>query len=360
MKNLGLFTALLLGFFSLSAQTSPKNIILFIGDGMGISQISSGVYSQTGPSNFERIRHIGLIKTHSLRDLITDSAAGATAFATGSKTYNGAIAMDENGKPLKTILEIAHDYELGTGVIATSTIQHATPACFYAHRPERTMYEDITLDFLRGTVDIAIGGGMRLFKKRKDKQDVSVKMEEMGYTFYQKLDEALRDPKERMMVITHKGHLPSIKGGRGSYLQTASLLAIDQLRKQPKGFFLMIEASQIDWGGHSNNGEYIINEVIDLDHTLGALLDFVEQDGETLLIVTADHETGGFSIIGEEENGKLKTGFTTGDHTAALIPVFAYGPGAENFMGVYDNTEVFHKMLQAYNFDNNLSNTPNR
>ena len=360
MKNLGLLFALLWGFFSLTAQTSPKNIILFIGDGMGISQITSGVYSKEGPSNFERFRHIGLIKTHSLRDLITDSAAGATAFATGNKTYNGAIAVDEKGKPLKTILEIAHDYELGTGVIATSTIQHATPACFYAHCPERTLYEDITLDFLHGTVDIAIGGGMRLFNKRKDKQDISAKMEEMGYAFYQKLEEAIKTPKERMMVITHKGHLPSIKGGRGSYLRAASMLAIDQLKRQPKGFFLMIEGSQIDWGGHSNNGEYIINEVLDFDQTLGAILDFAEKDGETLIIVTADHETGGFSIIGEEDNGRLKTAFTTGDHTASLIPVFAFGPGSESFTGMYDNTEIFHKMLQAYNFDKNSLAPPNR
>ena len=360
MKNLGLLFALLLGFLSLTAQTSPKNVILFIGDGMGLSQISSGIYSKERPSNFERFQHIGLIKTHSLKDLITDSAAGATAFATGSKTYNGAIAVDEKGKPLKTILEIAHENDLGTGVIATSTIQHATPACFYAHCPERTLYEDITLDFLRGTVDIAIGGGMRLFNKRKDKQDLTVKMEEMGYAFYRKLDEAIKYPKDRMMVITHKGHLPSIKGGRGSYLQAASMLAIDQLKKRPEGFFLMIEGSQIDWGGHSNNGEYIINEVLDFDQTLGALLDFAEKDGETLIIVTADHETGGFSIIGEEENGKLKTAFTTGDHTATLIPVFAFGPSSENFTGIYDNTKIFHKMLSAYNFDKNPLNAPNR
>jgi len=347
MKNLSLFLAILLKVCALSAQNSPKNIILLIGDGMGLSQISSGVYASNHPLNLERFRHLGLIKTHSLDNLITDSAAGATAFATGKKTYNGAIAVDENGQELTTILEIAHARNLGTGVIATSTIQHATPASFYAHHPERTEYEEITLDFLNGNIDIAIGGGLRLFKKRKDNRDLVKEMEQQGYTFYKDIESAAQSPSDKMMVITHKGHIPSIKSGRGNYLANASILAMNHLNTRKDGFILVIEGSQIDWGGHSNDGQYIINEMLDFDQTIGKVLDFAEKDGETLVIVTADHETGGFSILGKNDKGELETSFTTGNHTATLIPVFAYGPGAETFMGIYDNTRIFNKMYDA-------------
>ena len=349
-----------MGFFRLSAQDNPKNIILFIGDGMGLGQISAGIYTYQQSLNFERFKHIGLVKTHSSDDLITDSAAGATAYATGHKTYNGAISVNEEGEKLKTIMEIAHENELGTGVIATSIIQHATPACFYAHCVERTQYEEITLGFLTETVDIAIGGGLRLFRKRKDKENLVEKMIEKGYPFYLKLEEAIENPAKRMMVITHKGHLPSIKSGRGDYLEKATQLALDQLSTAYPGFFLMVEGSQIDWGGHSNDAQYIINEVMDFDRNLGQILDFAEKDGETLVIVTADHETGGFSILGRETDGSLNTAFTTGDHTATLVPIFAYGPGSENFTGIYDNTEVFFKMMDALNLTNQVEAVPNR
>lgn len=360
MKNLHLLFVLLMDCLGLYAQPTPKNIILYIGDGMGLSQISAGIYSNERSLHFERFKHIGLIKTHSSDNLITDSAAGATAYATGHKTYNGAISVNEEGESLKTIMEIAQENDLGTGVIATSIIQHATPACFYAHCVERTEYEEITLDFLRGTVDIAIGGGLRLFKKRKDKKDLVKALTEKGYPFYSSLDDAIESPAERMMVITHKGHLPSIKSGRGDYLEKATKLAIEQLDKSYGGFFLMVESSQIDWGGHSNDAQYIINEVLDFDRNLGAILDFAEEDGETLVIITADHETGGFSILGREDNGKLKTAFTTGDHSGTLVPIFAFGPGAENFTGVYDNTQVFYKMVEALHLIEKGEEIPNR
>jgi len=354
MKNQStLFAFVLLLFPSLIfTQQRPKNIILLIGDGMGISQITAGMYSKGRPLNLERFKYIGLIKTHSSDNLITDSAAGATAFASGVKTYNGAIGVDTSGTAVPTILEIASGYQLSTGVIATSTIQHATPAAFYAHQPSRTLYEEITTDFLNGKVNIAIGGGRRLFEKRKDERNIAVELQHMGYQFYEKLKDAQKEPVQNMMVITEKGHLSSVNRGRNHFLREATELAISQLDKNPNGFFLMIEGSQIDWGGHSNNGDYIISEMIDFDNTIGEVLDFAEKDQETLVIVTADHETGGFSVNNKNDrNGKLETAFTTDKHTADLIPVFAFGPSAESFTGIYDNTEIYYKMMEAYEFE---------
>ena len=341
-----------------SPSTShPKNIILMIGDGMGLSQITAGMYENGNSLHLERIKHIGLIKTHSMDQLITDSAAGATAFAGGKKTNNGAISVDTSGTPIPSILEMAHQSNMSTGVIATSIIQHATPACFYAHQPSRAMYEQITEDFLKGSVDIAIGGGRRLFTQRKDDRDILAELEAKGYTHFKSLDKAKNSSATRMMVIVSKGHLTTIKKGRGDYLAEASMLAIERLDKNSNGYFLLVEGSQIDWGGHENNSDYIIDEMIDFDATVGKVLDYAEQDGETLVVITADHETGGYSITGgslAEEH--IEARFSTDNHTATLIPVFAYGPGSEEFTGIYDNTDIFYKMVQAYG--NHLRSNP--
>lgn len=323
-----------------------------IGDGMGLSQISAGMYANDGRLNLERMRHIGLIKTYSQDNLITDSAAGATAFACGKKTINGALAITKDGKPLKTILEIAHNQGLSTGLVATSTIQHATPAAFYAHRIDRGLYEDITEDFLSGSVDLAIGGGNRMFNKREDKRNIQGEMEKMGYKFFPDLISAGLAYHPKLMILPEKGHLPPSQRGRKDFLVQASNFATQHLQKQEKGFFLMIEASQIDWGGHSNDSDYLIQEMIDFDKAIGRVLDFAQNDGNTLVIVTADHETGGFSITGGKYGSNhIETIFSTTEHTGTLIPVFAFGPGAEEFTGIYENTAIFYKMMEAYGFD---------
>ena len=353
MKRLFVSTVVILLAISSSSfgQKRPKNIILMIGDGMGLSQITAGMYANGNHLNLESFRYIGLIKTHSQDNLITDSAAGATAFATGQKTYNGAIGVDSTGKHLTSILELAHENGLATGVISTSTIQHATPASFYAHQPTRTMYEDIASDFLRGTVDVAIGGGMRLLVDRRDKRNIAEELQDMGYFVCDNLSDAINQSNNRVIALIGKGHLKSMKRGRGNILGNAAKAAISKLNENSNGFFLMIEGSQIDWGGHSNDANYIIKEMIDFDQTIGKVLDFAKEDGETLVIITADHETGGFAINkGNKDLDILETEFTTDDHTATLIPVFAYGPGAEAFTGIYENTQIFHKMLAAYKF----------
>ncbi|MDB4285977.1 alkaline phosphatase [bacterium] len=362
-KTIALFLFILLcsSFYSFSpisqsiGPEKPQNIILMIGDGMGLSQITAGLIAKGNKLELERCKHVGLIKTFSHKNLITDSAAAATALACGRKTYNGAISVDPYKQlPLPTILEIAHNKNLATGLVATSYIQHATPACFYAHQDDRNMYEEITEDLLSGTVDIAIGGGRRFIEEQKDPAAFIKALSELGYEYFTKLKDAKKMTSGgRAIILAAEDHLPSISSGRGSYLSKASEFAIEKLTQIPdkKGFFLMIEGSQIDWGGHANDKDYIINEVVDFDKTIGEVLDFADENKNTLVIITADHETGGFAIEGGSYENKVVTAdFTTGGHSGTMVPIFAYGPGADLFTGIFDNTGVFRRMMKAYGF----------
>ena len=333
----------------------PKNIILMVGDGMGLTQITAGLYSNDNQLNLERFPAVGLHKSYSSDNLVTDSAAGATAFSAGRKTYNGAIGVDPDGKALYTILEEAEDQGLATGLVSTSTIVHATPASFIAHEKQRSFYEAIAADFLDTEIDLFIGGGKKYFDRREDNRNLLDELRENGYHvssyFDKKLEAVTIDYTQNLAYLTADSDPLTYEQGR-KYLKPASELACDFLDKRGAndGFFLMIEGAQIDWGGHANNTDYIITEMLDFDRAIGAVMDFAEADGNTLVIVTADHETGGFAINPGSTHDTIVGAFTSDYHTAALIPVFAYGPGAELFNGIYENTAIYHKMRQAYGF----------
>ena len=333
----------------------PKNVILMIGDGMGISQITAGMYKNGNKLNLEKFKTLGLHKSHAYNDLITDSAAAATAFACGVKTYNGAIGVDIDTLPVKSILEEADDKGLATGMVATSTIVHATPASFVSHQRLRSMYENIAADFLNVELDYFVGGGKKYFDRREsDDRNLIEELKDKGYFisdyFTAPFDMVTPYIKKNFGYFTADDSPLSVAQGRG-YLMAASKVGMRFLRKHSdKGFFMMIEGSQIDWGGHANNSDYIISEMIDFDRTIGAVLDFAEKNGETLVIVTADHETGGYSIVQGSRMDSLATKFTTNYHTADLIPVFAYGPKAELFGGVYENTAIYSKIREAFGF----------
>ena len=332
----------------------PKNVILLIGDGMGLGQITGGMFASATPLHLERFKQIGLHKPYSSDNLITDSAAGATAFAAGVKTYNGAIGVDAQGKPVTTLLEMAERRGLATGMVATSTIVHATPASFIAHQPQRKMYEEIAADFLKTEIDFFVGGGKKFFTNREDGRDLLAELRQKGYDvsdfFAGRLTDFPPDPARNYAYLTSESDPLPVLNGR-DYLLPATRLGLDFLpRRSEKGFFYMIEGSQIDWGGHSNNSEYIISEVQDFDKAVGAALDFAERDGETLVVVTADHETGGYAINYGSRRDSIIGVFTSDYHTATLIPVFAYGPGSEQFAGIYENTAIFDKLKMLLRF----------
>ena len=349
-----------------------KNIILLIGDGMGLSQVSSSFhFGATEEPNFVRFPYIGLSRTSSAKQKVTDSASGAVAFASGIKTYNGAIGKDVDKQDVETIIERVENQNIATGLIATSSITHATPACFYAHVNYRKQEEDIAAQMVTSSVDFFAGGGLQFFNKRTDGNNLLPDLAAKGFvvdTSSLGTVGALRTDKKYGYLLADKG-LPSKPKGRGDFLTDATLLALDYLSRSNDGFFLMVEGSQIDWGGHATSVDYVVQEVRDFDKAIGAALDFAEKDGETLVIVTADHETGGFSLsppYGEyQENfGLKKTGWDyryiegsfyqdadtikgSAAHTATMVPVFAFGPGSQRFAGVYQNYAIFHKMVKA-------------
>ena len=158
--------------------------------------------------------------------------------------------------------------------------------------------------------------------------------------------------KSKYGFLLAQESMPRMLEGRGDFLPNATQLALDYFSKSEERFFLMIEGSQVDWGGHANDEDYLVSELIDFDNAIGKALDFAEKDGNTLVIVTADHETGGFTLAPNEgDYDDIKGVFSTNGHSATLIPVFAYGPGAELFGGIYENTGFFYKMLEAAKMD---------
>lgn len=338
---------------SVTAAAKPKNIIFMVGDGMGVTQIYAGLTANKGSLNLERFKHIGFSKTNSASAYITDSAAGATAFSIGKKSYNGAIGVDKDTIPGKTILEIAEENGLSTGLVSTSSITHATPASFIAHQPFRSMEYDIALDFLKTDIEVFIGGGKQFFMDREDGRDLVTELQDKKYDVQFDLNAVTASSSNKLVGLLADNGMPTIAEGRGNMLETSAEKAMTILNQNDSGFFLMIEGSQIDWGGHKNDIQYVIDEMLDFDQAVGKVLDFAKKDGNTLVVVTADHETGGLTLVGGDiEKGEVEAKFTTLHHTSVMVPVFAYGPGAEQFMGIYENNTIFQKFLNSYGFSN--------
>jgi alkaline phosphatase len=338
---------LILSAFPQGKHAKPHNIILMIGDGMGVAQAYSGFTLNHGQLNLFTMPVTGFSKTYSASNYITDSGAGGTALSTGHKTYNGAIGVDPDTVPVKSILEYAEAHGLATGLVSTSSITHATPASFIAHQAWRDNYEGIALDFLNTDIDVFIGGGIRNFTKRADKANLVAQLRQKGYLVSYSMDTIRNVKSGKLAGLTAQEHNPPVMNGRGDMLPASTQTAINILSKNRKGFFLMVEGSMIDWGGHANNTQYVATEVVDFDQAIANALAFAKKDGHTLVIVTADHETGGMSLTsGDPAKGLTEAKFNTTDHTAVMVPVYAYGPGAGLFEGVQENTDIFHKMMQ--------------
>jgi len=326
----------------------PKNVIFLIGDGMGLPQITGAMYMNNNKTVFERFLNIGFHKSHSADNLVTDSAAGATAFASGVKTYNGALGVDAHKQPVPTILEMAENKGMATGLVVTCSITHATPAAFIAHVAGREDTEAIALSFLETPVDIFIGGGMNAFTHRVDGRDLVSELTAKGYAIsdigHQPISDLDITTKKNIGYFTANDEPPPVSEGRAIDIASANK-AIDFLdERSPQGFFMMIEGSQIDWGGHANDANYVVTELLEFEKVIANVLDFAERDKSTLVIVTADHETGGFAVMPGSKLNKIQVAFTTKSHTAMMIPVFAAGPGAELFRGIYENTDIFYKI----------------
>ncbi|UGU17634.1 alkaline phosphatase [Sinomicrobium kalidii] len=342
-----------------TVSEAPLNIIFMIGDGMGLPQISTAYYFGDEMSAFSRFKHIGLQKTSSKSHRITDSAAGATAFSTGEKTYKRAIGVSTDTVARETILERLQKQGYQTGVISLTSITHATPAAFYAHVKDRDMHEEIADQLIGAKVDFIAGGGRKFFNDRSDGKNLFTELLEKDYHLDTLQLSKPVSGRSNAYILADEG-LPSKIDGRKDFLKKSTSMALDYFDQNKEPFFMMIEGSYIDWGGHAENADMLISEVEDFDETLGTVLDYVETHPNTLLVVTADHETGGVSIgkhyKTDETTGhkkevpeKVTVYFNSDQHSGELIPVFAKGKGAENFQGIYENNEIYHKMLRVLN-----------
>jgi alkaline phosphatase len=365
MINKLLLTAIIISVFIVSSGSGkitrdkeksagkPVNIILFIGDGMGPAQLSAGITVSDHTLVMESFPYSGFCKTSAFDKYVTDSAAAGTAIASGTKTKNGMIGMGPDSTAVKSIMEVAHANGLATGLVSTSTITHATPASFVAHNSGRGNYEDIAKDFMNGTIDVFIGGGQDHFNKRKDGIDLTSKLREQGYEVVYTIDELKKSSSGKLAGLLSREHMEKATEGRTGKLAIMTEKAIQALSKNKKGFILMVEGSQIDFAGHGKDMDWVTAEVTDLDAAVEVAYNFAKEDGNTLVVVTADHETGGLTLPGGNLGEHKVTGnFGGSGHTAVIVPVLSFGPGAERFSGIHENTFFFSEFVTLLKLKN--------
>jgi len=327
----------------------PENIILLIGDGMGLAQITAARTATNNQLNMLRCDCVGIQSTHAADKYVTDSGASATAMACGEKTNYYTVGVDTDGNPLTSIIELAGNYGLQTGILTTSTIVHATPAAFFAHHTNRFAYEDIALQLTQRNVDFFMGGGKLYFDQRTDGLNLIDSLLAKNYEVVENLDQVSGNKKTAVFIANNDPQ--RYAWGRGDVLGNSLESALSIFNKNEKGFFIMVEGAQIDWAGEENDQNYLLAEMLDFDRAVGIAIDFAEADGNTLVIITGDHETGGYALLdGNLNSNSVEGGFLTNQHTASMIPVFAIGPGAKEFMGVYENSEIFYKMKSLLGF----------
>lgn len=320
------------------ASIPVKQVILMIGDGNGLAQISSGLFANGNELNLTQLKNMGLVKTQAADDFTTDSAAGATAYSTGRKTNNRALGVDPMGKHLTNLPDILNEYGFSSGIITTDQLTGATPASFYAHHPERDDSEDISAYLPTSQLDLFIGGGESSFEMEMEN------LRNAGFTLIESLENLEGD---RVGYFASEGSLPKVLDGRGDFLLKSTGVALEFLEKKKNPFFLMVEAANIDSGGHSNNSGMVITEMLDFDKVIGEVIQYADQHPGTLVIITADHETGGISIPqGDIKGNTIELAYHSDDHTGIMVPIFAYGAHSGDFRGVYENTEVFHKIMK--------------
>jgi alkaline phosphatase len=348
------------------APVSPEinNVILMIGDGTGISYWSAAKFA-VGELAVEEMPVVGLVDTRSSSSRVTDSAAGATVYATGVRTYNGAIGVGPacqdlvkrdsaaiardpaSCDPLETVLEVAERQGQATGLVATSTITHATPASFGAHVPNRSMQPEIAEQLAAAPIDVLLGGGRGFFSgaTRPDSANLLEALCESAACLSTPAELAAYQPDDRRLVgLFAEGGMDPART-RTPGLPELTRVALEKLSRDPKGFFLMVEGSQPDWRGHENAPlSEAVDEVVDFDRTIATVLEFARTHPGTLVVVTADHETGGLAL--GEEDGSLVGAYTTDYHTAEMVPLFAFGPGAERFAGIQENYEVGRTLME--------------
>ena len=360
-----------LSFYQAPATTAPyplaggkevRNVILCIGDGMGTGQIALASMKAGGKLHMERMPVTGLVQTRSANSRVTDSAAASTALAAGIKTNNRMIGIAPNGQAYRSILELAKTAGMATGLVATSTITHATPAAFGSHVKSRSSENAIAEQLLANRVNVLFGGGRKFFlpksesgSARKDKRDLIAEARQAGYAYVTN-EQELRSSRRPCVLglfqldeLTTAPPEPSLGTLTREAIRTLSQ-AGQASPKGSSGFFLMVEGSQIDWACHDHDTKRAIRQLLLFDQAVQAAIEFALQDEHTLVIVTADHETGGLTLASDRDRDPEKrVHWSTRGQTGSPVPISALGPGATMFAGVQDNTDIPSKIAQLLN-----------
>lgn len=327
-----------------------KNVILMIGDGMSLMHVYSAWTANRGKLFLtDNCQTIGLSKTYCANRLITDSGAGGTAMAIGKKTNYHAVGVDAQGNPQPSLIDLAAAKGKSTGIAVTCRLWDATPADFCCHNKDRDAEAEIVADYVNSPVDYVFGGGAKLFQNREDGRNLFAELRAKGYQTPRTWEEIAAIQSGKVFSVPYDVDTP-LPAERGDLLARAALKGISLLNQNPNGFFMMVEGSQLDDYGHFNDLDMLMQETHDFDRTIGAIYEWAARDGETLVIVTADHETGGLTLVGGDlKEGKIVGKFSTGDHSGVMVPVYAFGPGSEEFTGVFENTAIFDKIKKLLN-----------
>lgn len=322
-----------------------KNVILMIGDGMSLMHVYTAWAANRGKLWLENAQATGLSKTWAVKKLVTDSGSGGTSLATGVKTVYHAVGVDPEGKPLTSLVDVAKELGKDAGMAVTCRLWDATPCDFCCHNIDRDKEEELVGDYPTSGVDFVFGGGAQKFTNRKDGRDIFKELQKKGYHVSRTLDDFFAYNKNsRIFAVPYDKDTP-LPDERGDLLARASMKGISLMNQNKNGFFMMIEGSQLDDYGHFNQLDLLMKETLDFDKTIGEVMKWAAKDGETLVVVTADHETGGLTLVnGNKDEGRVECCFSSKDHTGAMVPVYAFGPGAENFTGIFENTDVFKKI----------------
>ena len=321
-----------------------KNVVLMIGDGMSLMHVYSAWTANRGKLYLDNSQAVGLSKTYCADKLITDSGAGGTAIATGQKTKYHYVGVDPQGNELPSLITLSKQKGMSAGIAVTCRLWDATPADFCCHNVDRDDEFDLVADYVECGADYVVGGGAEKFENRPDGRNIFQELEAKGYQVARSWEEAQALKDGKIFAVTDKRDTP-VPAERGDRLAQSALKGMEIMDKNKKGFFMMIEGSQLDDYGHFNDLDLLMQETHDFDRTVGKVFEWAAKDGETLVVVTADHETGGLTLVdGDLQKGEIKCKFSTGSHSGVMVPVYAFGPGAEHFTGLYENTAIFDKI----------------
>lgn len=338
-----------------------RNLIYMIGDGMGLAQVSMlQIEGDYAPTAFDRAQGVALIGTRSANNRVTDSAAAATALSSACKTNNGTLGLDPEGHRLTSMMERAVAEGMPTGLAVKCYLQHATPAGFYAHVADRGEYEEITRQMLPSGIDVLIGVDRRrwLVEEAPEGGSYGEAFRSRGYAVVETLDGIDTVRAGRLLCVASEESVPAEI--RREYLSRVTNKALEVLSanavQSGRGFMLMVEGSHIDGAGHGNDAKALLAEMHDFERAVAAAMDYADRTPGTLVVVTADHETGGLSISSNQNDFTLSEsglhyGFGTQSHSATMVPVYLYGTGAGCIAGLMDNTDLSRRIMQLLALD---------